>query len=415
MISDATLEETLENAYNRFKLRGIAPLERCRLVAYDQSDENIYCSFEGKEHERIRDLIAKVPLISELLLEIRDEASTFEPIASGSIETKVYTVDIHSADIDGPVPVRVQKSITTGDYKKLLASKFGWSDKEIVAAVLKYSSHASLLEIDSLPLSQEDVVHKSKIFVANVVPADSVSTKFTKIVERFHLIISLHFVLPKTDKDTLEKLSIPLYVPASVSDPSSQSNSLCNGHAANGNSPLPKHVESADVVDAVMHSPPIVQCYDYKATNNSHSLEPESNSEDSSLSDGDRTLVGDVNVSPIVSAKNSPDQQLSSPDEPKTVNGVFYGDDDTDMIDDSKHRDLYFKVTYYEEPSTSESGEPTRILKVLVHKNTIIANLKRALEPYVKVPMEYFKIFRVISSQSETECTRLNEKISIFK
>lgn len=57
-----------------------------------------------------------------------------------------------------------------------------------------------------------------------------------------------------------------------------------------------------------MNAPPIVPySNDYKCTQNH--LEPESNSEDSSLSDGDRTLVGDV--SPILSASNSPaDEQL---------------------------------------------------------------------------------------------------------
>lgn len=66
--------------------------------------------------------------------------------------------------------------------------------------------------------------------------------------------------------------------------------------------------DNGDVVDAVMNAPPIVQCIgDYKCTHNH--LEPESNSEDSSLSDGDRTLVGDV--SPILSTSSSPaDEQL---------------------------------------------------------------------------------------------------------
>lgn len=237
-------------------------------------------------------------------------------------------------------------------------------------------------------------------------------------MDRFHLIISLYFVLPKTDKETLEKLSIPSYVPPSADDSSPQNhatnqvitNGLVNGHATGSKTTD----SSVDVVDAVMNAPPIIQYSANKPSNISCGQEPESNSEDSSLSDGDRTLVGDV--SPIDSVTSSPahlDQQWPSPDEPKT-NG-FDGDDDTDMTDDTKARDLYFKAVYYEEPSTAESGEPARLLKVLVHKNIIIANLKHALAPYIKVPMEYFKIFRSSSTQNETECTRLSERISIFK
>lgn len=157
MASDSTLEETLGNVYNRFKLRSIVPIERCRLVAYDNSSENICCSFDGKDQENIRDLMDNLTDANELLLEVRDENAAFEPIAVGSIETKVYTVDMHSADIDGPISVRVDRKMSVGNYRKLLAAKLGWNDNEIMIAVLKYSSHASLLEIDIAPLSEEDV------------------------------------------------------------------------------------------------------------------------------------------------------------------------------------------------------------------------------------------------------------------
>lgn len=170
-----------------------------------------------------------------------------------------------------------------------------------------------------------------------------------------------------------------------------------------------------DVVDAVMKSPPIVQL-DYRSAHNQ--MEPESNSEDSSLSDGDRTLVGDV--SPMLS--NSPpcsDQHLSSPDDDHTkINGDAYGDDDTDMLDvNQAAKKYYFKATYYEEPIIVDNNEEPirRTLSVLVDSHINVANLKRVLEPYIKVPMEYFKIFRHNSSQNEIECTRLTEDLRSFK
>lgn len=257
------------------------------------------------------------------------------------------------------------------------------------------------------------------MFVANVAPSEHISSKFTKIVDRFHLIISLYFVLPKTDKETLEKMSIPSYVPPTEKSVDSATTNtvtnhcLTNGHVSNG--PTTKTIESSDVVDAVMNSPPLIQYVPSMSINHStQSVEPDTISEDSSLSDSDRTLVGDV--SPIESLAGSSayfDQQWSSPEEPK-VNGAFGPENDCDMVDDTKSRDSYFKAVYYEEPISGESNEPTRMLKVLVHKNLIVGNLKRALEPHIKVPMEYFKIFRHTSSL-ETECSRLNEKISMFK
>lgn len=262
--------------------------------------------------------------------------------------------------------------------------------------------------------------NKSKVFVANVAPNETMSSKFTKIVDRFHLIISLYFVVPKTDKDTLEKLSIPSYVPPMPADSPLISNSTTNHVLTNGHTNGPtsstspkKCAESNDVVDAVMNSPPIIQYIaNNKINHQTQSMEPESNSEDSSLSDGDRTLVGDI--SPMAGSSPGYEQQWPIQDEPKTNGGGYYGDDDTDMSDENKPKDSYFKAVYYEEPATGDSGEPTRILKVLVHKNLIIANLKRALEPHIQVPMEYFKIFRYTSSV-ETECSRLNEKLGMFK
>lgn len=175
----------------------------------------------------------------------------------------------------------------------------------------------------------------------------------------------------------------------------------------------------ADVVDAVMNSPPMVQYVNIHAAHNQthHHLEPESNSEDSSLSDGDRTLVGDVSPN-FSSINNSPacsDQHLSSPEDHTKTNGYYNGDDDTDMLDVGQSKQYYFKAHYYEESSSMESDEPVRMLKVLVHNHMIVAKLKRALEPFIRVPMEYFKIFRIGASQTETELTRLTEDLTSFK
>lgn len=186
--------------------------------------------------------------------------------------------------------------------------------------------------------------------------------------------------------------------------------------------------DDGDVVDAVMNSPPIVQL-DYRCnssaaattlTNAHNQMEPESNSEDSSLSDGDRTLVGDV--SPMLSASNSPacsDQHLSSPEDHMKINGDAYGDDDTDMLDVQQNKKHFFKAVYYEEPvigggENNEEDGIRRVLSVLVDNTINIAHLKRVLEPYIKVPMEYFKIFRHNASQTEVECTRLTEDLRSF-
>lgn len=222
--------------------------------------------------------------------------------------------------------------------------------------------------------------------------------------------------------ETLDKLSIPSYDPTAV-----RTNTL--SPALSPQQYSHRQYESSDTVDAVMSSPPMVQYVNVHATHNHHSppqqshqhqqqlhhpMEPESNSEDSSLSDGDRTLVGDV--SPMLSTSNSPvcsDQQLSSPEDHSKHNGYYNGDDDTDMLDIGQQ--YYFKADYIETLNTMESDEPIRRLNVLVHNKMKISELKRNIEPLIKVPMEYFKIFQMGKSNMEIEVTNLSDDLTLFK
>ena len=53
---DSLLEETLEFAYQKLKMKNIAPMERCRLVAYDHNSDHIDRSLDGREKDQIGDV-----------------------------------------------------------------------------------------------------------------------------------------------------------------------------------------------------------------------------------------------------------------------------------------------------------------------------------------------------------------------
>jgi ubiquitin carboxyl-terminal hydrolase 47 len=55
------------------------------------------------------------------------------------------------------------------------------------------------------------------------------------------------------------------------------------------------------------------------------------------------------------------------------------------------------------------------VLKVLVDKRTFLGTLKKDLEPYVGVPVEYFKIYRLYPGQQEFECARPNERVDSYR
>lgn len=53
LLNENTLTEALEEAYRVLHVKGIVPMERCRLVGYDRHTEWIEKSFEGQEGERV--------------------------------------------------------------------------------------------------------------------------------------------------------------------------------------------------------------------------------------------------------------------------------------------------------------------------------------------------------------------------
>jgi hypothetical protein len=69
-------------------IKTYAPVEHCRLVAYDHTSETIECSLEGKEQEKIGDVLSSIRH-TDLLLEVRDSNSEFEVYAPGAFMLKV--------------------------------------------------------------------------------------------------------------------------------------------------------------------------------------------------------------------------------------------------------------------------------------------------------------------------------------
>lgn len=122
--------------------------------------------------------------------------------------------------------------------------------------------------------------------------------------------------------------------------------------------------------------------------------ETDCNSEDSSLSDSDRTLV--ESYSPYV-PESSENGALNSHE--NGTNGR------------SAIRAYYFKCEEYTEPAITSDMEPVQVLKVLVDKSMIMGKLKEHLEPIVKVPQSHFKIVR----HNDVECSRMSEQLNTFE
>jgi len=373
-ISESTLKEVLEDAHSRLKIKSVAPIERCRLVAYDNSSDGIERSFEGMDNDQIGDIMDGLQNRLELLVETRDKNQEFEEYLTGGITTKVYrlTMDGDLNDIDGPVDVRAYEQKPVSDFKIAIAKKLNLRQTKLVLAVKRYGEKPTILQ-DDATVRNENIYGGSKVFVT----LEQDEERFKRAIEEMDNIFTLYFALPSSKKETLEKLSIPSYEPVAQS--------------------------SVDVVDSVAFNVPATS---------------ECNSEDSSLSDSDRTLVDDSNtnlgsISPIPPPmprgllRHSHHVDQNGNDEssyffkailPSQKEGSTSGSIDSGNENDEE---------------TSDSSESHKILKIHADRRMSVGKLKELLQPFIKIPMEFFKIFRVLSMHSENECTRLGESLNI--
>lgn len=379
--SDATLEETLKDAYSRLHLENIVPIERCRLVAYDSKTENCEVSFEQREQDEIGDIMRNLST-NELLLEIREENSEFEIYQAGGIITRVYLVDTETPDIDGPIQIRCNGNGGIVEMKKLFGKKLGLKAAHINIAMVSVNGKATLLQNDDTTIVRDQIMPLNKLYVAvNVQDVE----KFKQLVEKMDQIITLYMVLPKTDKATLKKLNIPSYERLSLGVDEVDTDEV---------DAKPLNSKQTKVISFTASS---------VVTNNL--MEAESNSEDSSLSDGDRTLV------------ESPPGDLSRNNSPIVLES-FINDDEAPLENGfatKKPPSLFFKATEYFEPTPRTDNEPQAMLKVLVDRNMQIGKLKENLEPILKVSRTYFKIFKTSAHGTEMECNRMSESLCSYK
>lgn len=360
---------------------------------------------------------------------------------------QVFQIYLQTSDIDGPVQIRGLMSGTIRDYKQVIARKLHLNADHLILVKIGASSDqntgaeyscsiATVLSDDNITLLQEQLHLSHKIFIAeSPVINEEIQNTVKKIVERYEHVITLFIVLPSLDQDAFNQMSIPPYEPDTT--------------PLNVEGEIPKTPTtptSRDCVDAV--------CYVSSSTANVSAsstqldlnaaggefrrvspLPPleatECNSEDSSLSDSDRTLV-DVaqdDLSHISSTSHSPacsdPGHLSSPDD--SHRGAISDcdpDNDVEMASvpspcpPAKQRFYYFRATPFVEPGVSTDDEPQQMLKVLVDRSMSIGTLKRHLEPVIRVSHQYFKIFyasKACANTKSTELTRLSETLSTFK
>ncbi|XP_020285406.1 ubiquitin carboxyl-terminal hydrolase 47 isoform X2 [Pseudomyrmex gracilis] len=411
VMPDITWAEATEKAYKKFGLENVVSLDQCRLVSYEPNTDLIECSYDDKEQTSVGSILLTSRRI-DLLLEIRNKDQKFETYLPGGVATKVFVIDVAREEvIDGPIDVRGSSWQSVKDYKQIVGKVINMDPKQMKIVLRKYPDTIPV-ENDNSDLQSEGF-YNAKVFVSTMYDLDNTkpfqeSTVYT-VIENFRYVIFLNVQLPDVNKEILEELNIPSLdekyeeKEKSVSSTSSKL-SVTEQHWDVGS----KYNESAKGCGRTSDDTSIRNISPQLGEAEEWNTPEQSNSEDSSLSDSDKTLVGD--------APDSIDIQPQSWDSRGVAN---YRDDYNYRRDykiskqfeienwDDDDSEYYFRATPYTD-STQQ-----KLLKVLVDKRMKLSTLKKNLEPFVGVPVEYFKVFRV-SNSGESECVSLIEQLKLY-
>ncbi|XP_076039758.1 ubiquitin carboxyl-terminal hydrolase 47-like isoform X2 [Oratosquilla oratoria] len=213
---DTTLRETVKLAYEELELEGVVPLERCRLVKYEEVHDSLECSFDGQDDELISEILGGVrsSYKFDLLMEVRDEDKQFEVYKPGGTTVKVHLIDLQTEEVEGPFTVRGSLSMTVREFKELLGRHFSLNPDTMRVVLERYYNGLKLLTGDTKALKLEGFYRSSKVYVeaSGIEPNDFFTgSSMYHIMDRFENTITLHCSLPDTSSDALAELQIPAY------------------------------------------------------------------------------------------------------------------------------------------------------------------------------------------------------------
>ncbi|XP_076350596.1 ubiquitin carboxyl-terminal hydrolase 47-like isoform X3 [Tachypleus tridentatus] len=487
---DCTLEETTATARSIMRLDAVVPLDCCRLVKYDEFHDSLECSFDDTEDQTIGELLGGVKSTYkfDLLLETKKPHEEFQVYKPGGTTVKLYVVDVEAEEISAPVTLRSHLSQTVEEFREQVAQALGLHSIANTRLVLeRYYNDLRLLENSSKTLKMEGFYRSNKVFV-EYTDADDVSrpfmeSRFYKILDRYEHTICIHVALPRVDKDVLEKLGIPANsdqgLQSSREDPRYDDSSTGKKDVeAEGSTiqSLPKNRQVNRAIDENLQYDDNELCDSTSSGYHGGQGVHSDHSEDSSLTDSERTLVGDElsprNNSPDLtgvdmdsdpdpsqkvgellagasgslsttgtkpeseslqnsSVSSSPrsepcedERNLSSPEEntgqspkPSKKDQGDWGSKNDEEDQEEEETGIQPKDVgswYFRAWPYTDPETCEKMLRVYIDKRISLGILKKKLESWVGVHSDYFKLYRVYSNNQEYECTRLTENLMSY-
>ncbi|GBM25505.1 Ubiquitin carboxyl-terminal hydrolase 47 [Araneus ventricosus] len=472
---DCTLAEATATAHSIMGLEGLVPLECCRLVKYDDFHDSLECSFEGCDDEPMGELLGgvKSSYKFELFLEIKKPHEKFQEYKPGGYTIKAHIVDLEKEEVAiHPLTIRSHPSNTVQELEAQIAQALGLAaGSKIRIAYEPYGGNPPFIVLD-VPLhtlNSYGFKKSTKVFIEYKDAADAErkfeDSKLIEVLKTYGNTICIYISLPKIDKANLDRLR--LYDDVSDEgrfDLSSDDDAEGEGDTAEADATPEK--ASCDKYSSKASASSNGCWFDRLVTteNAQDSGDGPSNSEgnsqavsqaihsdqseDSSLTDSERTLVGDE-LSP---RNNSPDimgtemeqdgePSISDVTKPECDSLIMNSNNGCGLLCQNKCRNLsspeentedfpycnqtdhsknlsanqtlkvknYFRAWPYTDYETGE-----KMLRVYVDKRITLGAFKKELEPHIGVKSDLFKVYRVYSNNQEFECTRIHDSLSNF-
>ena len=346
---DLTIPEATKEAYKVLELKSCVPIERCRLVRYDEYVETLDQSFDDPEGTTFGQAVGGVKTYYsfELFMEIRNEDQQFRIYNRGGISLKICVVDVTTKTSKEPVVMRAESGWIVGALKKEIAEQFHLNVTTMRLAFELSGNESRLLSVDTNTLKSEGLYRKHTVFVC-CDPEDFQlqylrSTMFSVVDKHINsVLLYVTYPLPSLPGSSTATPGSSMATPgSSTATPGSRSHSEGEGVGENP-APSPK----GEV------QPP---------------------------GDGERETAADVS-----GCKNKP--AASSPSAGQSCNGE--------------------RLPVY---GCENKKENVKTISLRIDKRSTVEDLKKVLESYVGLSSSEFKVYRLYSNNQEFEMTRLNE------
>ncbi|KAL1416800.1 hypothetical protein MTO96_027510 [Rhipicephalus appendiculatus] len=439
---DASLAEATQTAHQIMNL-GDVPLECCRLVMYDDCAESLECSLEEVAHQTMGQILGgvKSSYPFDLLLEIRKPHETFQPYKIGGTTVKVHVVNLEANEIARAIVVRGLKTQTVEEFKAQVAQQLGLPSSNMRMVLENYHSGLELLTAPGRMLKSEGFGKSNTVFIEVFNEEDAKlpfrESRFFEILDRHINTIVIYVHLPQEEEVLLEKQRM---------SSSAENDQRCGSVEDEGGTATARSTQQTQTANTALSDG-----YDSDLCDSSSSgCRGGDHSEDSSLTDSERTLVGDDmsprNNSPdiadaddsgsveerqpkLVPSVEMTDQIKRSMLEPsgstsdaapaaaasaadgvaEEASGYACGDVAQSQAEAAPIKEeprRYFRAWPY-----TDKEDGSRKLRVYVDKRITFGALKKELEPYVGIDSSHFKVFRVYSNNQEFECTKLTDNL----